>query len=72
MVKSTLNLELKYFSVFGLRLWSSLRPDWPKPLKRAFKRLIQKLSLTVIGIEDGYVDAHSLNLKFNTSNYCAL
>ena len=30
------------------------------------------LFLTVLGIEDYYVDAHSLILKFNTSNYRTL
>ena len=40
--------------------------------KRAFKRKLHKLLLTVLGIEDYYVDAHSLILKFNANNYCTL
>ena len=37
-----------------------------KLAKRAFKRKIHKLLLTVLEIEDYYVDAHSLILNLNT------
>lgn len=70
--KSRLHVKLKSFSAFGTRLWNCLHPDWRKLTKRAFKGKIHKLLLTVLGIEDYYVDAHSLILNFNTSNYCTL
>ena len=38
----------------------------------ALKRKIHKLLLTVLELEDYYVDAHSLILKLNTSNYYTL
>jgi len=47
-------------------------PDWRKLTKRALKRKIHKLLLTVLEIEDYYVDAHSLILNLNTSNYYTL
>ena len=49
--KSRLHMTLKSFPVFGTR--------------RAFKRKIHKLLLTVLEIEDYYVDAHSLILNLN-------
>jgi len=67
--KSRLHMELKSFPVFGTRLWNCLHLDWRKLTKRAFKRKIHKLLLTVLEIEDYYVDAHSLMLNLNTSNY---
>ena len=70
--KSRLHVKLKSFSAFGTRLWNCLHPDFRKLTKRAFKRKIHKLLLTVLGIEDDYVDAHSLILNFNISNYCTL
>ena len=47
-------------------------PDWRKLTKRAFTRKIHKLLLTVLEIEDYYVDAHSVILNLNTSNYYTL
>ena len=63
--KSRLCVKLKSFSAFGMRLWNCLHPDWRKLMERAFKRKIHKLLLTVLGIEEYYVDVHSLILKFN-------
>ena len=65
-----LNVNLKSFSSFGARLWNCLHSDWRKLTKRLFKRQIHKLLLTVLGIEDDYVDAHSPVLILNTYNYC--
>ena len=70
--KSRLHIKLKSFPAFGTRLWNCLHPDWRKLTKRAFKRKIHKLLLTVLEIEDYYVDAHSLILNLNTSNYYTL
>ena len=67
--KSRLHVKPKSFPAFGKRLWNCLHPDWRKLTKRAFKRKIHKLLLTIQGIEDYYVDAHSLILNFNKSNY---
>ena len=67
--KSRLHMKLKSFPAFGTRLWNCLHPDWRKLTKRVFKRKIHKLLLTVLEIEDYYVDAHFLILNFNTSNY---
>ena len=63
--------KLKSFPAFGERLWNCLHPYWRK-LTKAFKRKLHKLFQTVLGIEDYYVDAHSLILKFNANNYCTL
>ena len=65
--KSGLLMKLKSFSAFGMRLWNCLHPDWHKLTKRAFKRKIHKLLLTVLEIEDCYVDAHSLILNFKNT-----
>ena len=70
--KYRLHIKLKAFPAFGTRLWNCLHPDWRKLTKRAFKRKIHKLLLTVLEIEDYYVDAHSLILNLNTSNYYTL
>ena len=70
--ESRLRVKLKSFSAFGARLWNCLHPDWRKLTKRAFKRKLHKLLLTILGIEDYYVDAHSLILKINANNYCTL
>ena len=70
--KSRLNMKLKLFPAFGTRLWNCVHPDWRKLTKRAFKRKIHKLLLTVLEIEDYYVDAHSVILNLNTSNYYTL
>ena len=64
--KSRLHMKLKSLPAFGTRLWNCLHPDWRKLTKRAFKRKIHKLFLTVLEIEDYYVDAHSLILNLNT------
>ena len=56
--------NLSPFPAFGTRLWNCLHPDWRKRTKRAFKRKIHKLLLTVLEIEDYCVDAHSLILNF--------
>ena len=64
--KSRLHMKLKSFPAFGARLWNCLHPDWRKLTKRAFKRKIHKLLLTVLEIENYYVDAHSLILNLNT------
>ena len=69
---SRLHMKLKSFPAFGTRLWNCLPPDWRKLTKRALKRKIHKLLLTVLELEDYYVDAHSLILKLNTSNYYTL
>ena len=69
---SRLNMKLKSFPAFGTRLWNCVHPDWRKLTKRAFKRKIHKLLLTVLEIEDYYVDAHSVILNLNTSNYYTL
>ena len=69
---SRLNMKLKSFPAFGTRLWNCVHPDWLKLTKRAFKRKIHKLLLTVLEIEDYYVDAHSVILNLNTSNYYTL
>ena len=61
--KSRLNMKLKSFPAFGTRLWNCVHPDWRKLTKRAFKRKIHKLLLTVLEIEDYYVDTHSLILN---------
>ena len=54
----------KSFPAFGTRLWNRLHePDWRKLTKRAFKRKVHKLLLTLLEIEDYYVDAHSLILN---------
>ena len=58
-------MKRKSFPAFGTRLWNCLHPDWRKLTQRAFKRKIHKLLLTVLKIEDYYVDAHSLILNFN-------
>ena len=63
--KSKLHMKLKPFPAFGTRLWNCLHPDLRKPTKRAFKRKINKLLLTVLEIEDYYVDAHSAILNLN-------
>ena len=65
-----LNVNLKSFSSFGTRLWNCLHPDWRKLTKRRFKRQIHKLLLSVLGIEDDYVDAYSLISKLINHNYC--
>ena len=70
--KSRLRINHKSFPVFGTRLWNCLHPNWRKLTKRAFKRKIHKLLLTVLEIEDYYVDAHSLVLNLNKSNYYTL
>ena len=70
--KSRLNMKLQSFPAFGTRLWNCIHPDWRKLTKRAFKRKIHKLLLTVLEIEDYYVDAHSVILNLNTSNYYTL
>ena len=70
--KSRLNMKLKSFPAFATRLWNCVHPDWRKLTKRAFKRKIHKLLLTVLEIEDYYVDAHSVILNLNTSDYYTL
>ena len=70
--KSRLTMKLQSFPAFGTRLWNCIHPDWRKLTKRAFKRKIHKLLLTVLEIEDYYVDAHSVILNLNTSNYYTL
>ena len=65
-------MKLKSFPAFGTTLWNCLPPDWRKLMKRALKRKIHRLLLTVLEIEDYYVDAHSLILNLNTSNYYTL
>ena len=70
--ESRLGVTLKPFPAFGARLWNCLYPNWRKLTKRAFKRKLHNLLLTVLGIEDYYVDAHSLILKFNANNYFTL
>ena len=70
--KSRLNMKLQSFPAFGTRLWNCIHPDWRKLTKRVFKRKIHKLLLTVLEIEDYYVDAHSVILNLNTSNYYTL
>ena len=67
--KSRLHMKLKSFPAFGTRLWNCLHPDWRKLTERAFKRKIHKLLLTVLEIEDYYVDAHSLILKLKTQEF---
>ena len=58
-------MKLKSFPAFGTRLWNCVLPDWRKLTKRAFKRKIHKLLLTVLEIEDYYVDVHSVILNFS-------
>ena len=70
--KSRLHMKLKSFPAFGTRLWNCLHPDWRKLTKREFNGKIHKLLLTVLEIEDYNVDAHSLILNLNTSNYYTL
>ena len=70
--KSRLHMKLKSFRAFGTRLWNCLPPRWRKLAKRAFKRKLHRLLLTVLEIEDFYVDAHSLILILNTSDYYTL
>ena len=67
--KSRLHMKFKSSPAFGMRLWNCLPPDWRKLTKRALKRKIHKVLLTVLEIEDYYVDAYSLILNLNTSNY---
>ena len=64
--KSRLHMKLKSFPAFGTRFWNCLHPDWRKLTKRAFQRKMHKLLLTVLEIEDYYVDAHFLILNLNT------
>lgn len=67
--KSRLRVKLKSFSEFGMRLWNCLHHDWHKLTQKAFKTNIHKLLLTVLGIEDYYVDAHSnFNFFFHSWN----
>ena len=63
--KPRLHMKRNSFPAFGTRLWNCLHPDWRKLTQRAFKRKIHKLLLTVLKIEDYYVDVHSLILNFN-------
>ena len=70
--KFRLFLKLKSFPAFGRRLWNCLDPDWRKLMKRALKRKIHKLFLTVLEIKDYHVDTHSLILNINKSNYYIL
>ena len=63
--KSRLHVKLKSFPAFGTRLWNCLHSDWRRLTKRAFKRKIIKLLLTVLEIEDYYVAAHSLIVTLN-------
>jgi len=72
VLKSRLHMKLKSFPAFGTRLRNCLSPVWRKLTKRVFNRKIHKLLLTVLEIEDYYVDAHSLILNLNTSNYYTL
>ena len=65
-------MKLKSFPAFGTRFRNCLPPDWRKLTKRTLKRKIHKLLPTVLEIKDYYVDAHSLILKLNTSNYYTL
>ena len=58
--KSRLHMKLKSFPAFGTRLWNCLHPVWRKLTKRAFKRKIRKLLLTVLEIEDYYVKRVSM------------
>ena len=67
--KSRLNMKLNSFPAFGTRLWNCVHPDWRKLTKRAFKRKIHNLLLTVLEIEDYYVDAHSVMLNLKTNNF---
>ena len=60
--KSRLHMKLRSFPAFDTRLWNCLPPNWRKLRKRAFKRKIHKLLLTVLEVEDYYVDTHSLIL----------
>ena len=60
-----LDLKLKSFPAFGTRLWNCVHPDCRKLTKRAFKRKVHKLLLTVLEIEDYNVDAPSLILYLN-------
>ena len=64
--KSRLHMKRKSFPAFGARLWNCVHPDLRKLTKRAFKRKIHKLLLSVLEIEDYYVDAHSVILNLNT------
>ena len=60
-------MKLKSFPAFGTRLWNCLYPDWRKLTKRAFKRKIHQLPVTVLEIEDYYVESHSLILNFKNT-----
>ena len=70
--KSRWHMKLESFPAFGTRLWNCLHPNLRKLTKRAFNRKIHQLLLTVLEIEDYDVDAHSLILNLNTSNYYSL
>lgn len=71
--KSRLHVKLKSFSAFGTRLWNCLHPDWRKLTKRAFKGKIHKLLLTILGIEDYYVDAQVIScISSLLSNFALL
>ena len=70
--ESRLSLQLKSFVNFGTRLWNSLHPDWRALTKRLFKKRKRKFLLTVIGVEDAYVDAYSLITKLNNHYYRTL
>ena len=67
--ESRLTLQLKSFVKIGTRLWNSLHPDYRALTKRPFKKRIRKFLLTVLGVEDAYVDAYSLITKLNNHYY---
>ena len=58
------------FFFFGTRLWNSLYPsDWRALKKRPFKKRIRKFLLTVLRVEDAYVDVYSLITNLNSHYY---
>jgi len=65
--KSRLRLKLNSFSIFGAKLWNSLKPELRKLRKKPFKNKGHQFLLAVLGNEDDYVDVSTLMLKI--TNY---
>lgn len=60
------------FANFGTRLWNSLHLDWSALTKGPFKKWIWKFLLTVLRVEDAYVDAYSFITERNNHDYLTL
>ena len=65
--KSRLSIQLNSFSIFGAKLWNSLKHDLRKLRKKTFKNKIHQFLLAVLDNEDDYVVVSTLMLKI--TNY---